>query len=74
VRDIDLFDMHEAFAAQMMSNLQAFASKEWAKKHLGRDEAIGEVPEDRLNIYGGSISIGHPFAATGARQSAHHGQ
>ena len=66
--DIDVIDMHEAFAAQMLSNLQAFKSKAWAKKYLGRDEAIGEIPDEKLNIYGGSISLGHPFAATGARQ------
>lgn len=67
--DIDLIDMHEAFAAQMLSNMQAFASKAWAKEHLGRDEAIGEIPDEKLNIYGGSISVGHPFAATGVRQA-----
>jgi acetyl-CoA acyltransferase len=68
LRDLDLVDMHEAFAAQVLSNLQAFASKEWAAKHLNRSEAIGEVADEKLNIYGGSISLGHPFAATGARQ------
>ncbi len=67
--DIDVVDMHEAFAAQMLSNLQAFASADWAKRHLGRDTAIGEVPAEKLNLYGGSISLGHPFAATGARQA-----
>ena len=66
--DIDLIDMHEAFSAQMLSNMQAFASKEWAKKYLNRDEAIGEIDESKLNIHGGSISLGHPFGATGARQ------
>jgi acetyl-CoA acyltransferase len=66
--DVDVVDMHEAFSAQVLSNLQAFASKEWAQKHLNRGEAIGEVDEAKLNLYGGSISIGHPFAATGARQ------
>jgi len=66
--DMDLVDMHEAFAAQVLSNLQAFASAPWAKEHLGQDQAVGEVPDGKLNIYGGSISIGHPFAATGARQ------
>ncbi|MEE8410365.1 MAG: acetyl-CoA C-acyltransferase, partial [Myxococcota bacterium] len=64
-----LIDIHEAFAAQVLSNLQAFASKTWAKKHLNRSEAIGEVDDDKLNIYGGSISLGHPFGATGARQA-----
>jgi acetyl-CoA acyltransferase len=67
--DIDVVDMHEAFSAQMLSNIQAFKSAEWAQKYLGRDEAIGEIPEDKLNLYGGSISLGHPFAATGARQA-----
>jgi acetyl-CoA acyltransferase len=67
--DIDIVDMHEAFAAQMLSNLQAIASADWAKTHLDRDHPVGEVAPDRLNLYGGSISLGHPFAATGARQA-----
>ncbi len=67
--DIDVVDMHEAFAAQVLSNLQAFASDAWAERHLGRKKAIGAIPEERLNLYGGSISLGHPFAATGARQA-----
>jgi acetyl-CoA acyltransferase len=66
--DIDVVDMHEAFAAQMLSNLRAFASADWARTHLDRDRPIGEIDPDRLNPYGGSISLGHPFAATGARQ------
>ncbi len=66
--DIDVIDMHEAFAAQVLSNVQAFASDEFAQKRLGMDKAIGEIDMDKFNIYGGSISIGHPFAATGARQ------
>ncbi|MDJ0923872.1 MAG: acetyl-CoA C-acyltransferase FadI [Acidimicrobiia bacterium] len=67
--DIDVIDMHEAFSAQMLSNLQAFKSTKWAKKYLNKDEPIGEIPADKLNLYGGSISLGHPFAATGARQA-----
>jgi acetyl-CoA acyltransferase len=66
--DLDLIDMHEAFAAQILSNTQAFESKEWAETHLGRSEKIGEIDWDKFNVTGGSISIGHPFAATGARQ------
>lgn len=66
--DLDLIDMHEAFAAQILSNTQAFESKEWAEKHLGRSEKIGDIDWDKFNVTGGSISIGHPFAATGARQ------
>lgn len=67
--EIDVIDMHEAFSAQMLSNLQAFGSADWAKKYLDRDEPIGEIPAEKLNLYGGSISLGHPFAATGARQA-----
>lgn len=66
--DMALIDMHEAFAAQVLSNTQAFESKAWAAKHLGRDEAIGEIDWDRFNVTGGSLALGHPFAATGARQ------
>lgn len=66
LKDIDLVDMHEAFAAQVASNLQALASKRFAEK-LGRASPVGEVDRTRLNVNGGSIAIGHPFAATGAR-------
>lgn len=68
VADLDLIDMHEAFAAQVLSNTQAFESAEWAQKNLGRSEKIGQIDWDKFNVTGGSISIGHPFAATGARQ------
>ena len=67
--DIDVVDMHEAFAAQVLSNLQAFGSADWAERHLGRSRAIGDIDVERLNLYGGSVSLGHPFAATGARQA-----
>ncbi len=65
--DIDLFEVHEAFAAQVLSNLQAWASRDFAKKHLGGAEPLGEVADEKLNVHGGSLSLGHPFAATGAR-------
>jgi acetyl-CoA acyltransferase len=65
--DMDLVDMHEAFAAQVLSNLQAFASRSFAEKELGRAEPLGEIDPARLNVNGGSIALGHPFAATGAR-------
>ena len=64
--DIDLFEMHEAFASQVASNLQAFASLEFAKS-MGRAAPLGEVDRSKLNVNGGSIALGHPFAATGAR-------
>ena len=66
LKDIDLFEMHEAFAAQLLSNIQWFASKKFAEK-IGRSAPIGEVDRSRLNLSGGSIALGHPFAATGAR-------
>jgi len=69
LEDVDIIDMHEAFAAQMLSNMQAFESESFAKEHLGRTKAIGAVDVDKLNIYGGSLSLGHPFAATGTRQA-----
>jgi acetyl-CoA acyltransferase len=65
--DIDLIDMHEAFAAQVLSVLKMLGSKAFAKSRLGRDEAVGEVDPARLNVHGGSIALGHPFGATGAR-------
>lgn len=67
-RDIGLIEMHEAFASQVLSNIQAFESRTWAREKLGRDQAIFEkVDWDILNVMGGSIAIGHPFGATGAR-------
>jgi len=65
-KNVDLLEIHEAFASQVLSNAQAWASAEWAKK-LGRAEPLGEVDWDRTNVHGGSIAIGHPFGATGAR-------
>jgi acetyl-CoA acyltransferase len=67
MKDIGLLEVHEAFAAQVLSNLQWFDSDRVAKERLGRDRAIGLPPEDRINVMGGSIAIGHPFGATGGR-------
>jgi acetyl-CoA acyltransferase len=64
--DIGLFEIHEAFAAQVLSNVQAWGSRAWADR-LGLAGPVGEVNWDRSNVMGGSIAIGHPFAATGAR-------
>jgi acetyl-CoA acyltransferase len=65
--DIDLVDLHEAFAAQVLSVLKMLASDAFARARLDRDSAVGTIDPDRLNLHGGSIAIGHPFAATGAR-------
>lgn len=67
MRDIGLVEMHEAFASQVLSNLQAFGSREWAETHLGRSEPVGEIDPEIINVAGGSIAIGHPFGATGGR-------
>ncbi|MDE0084027.1 MAG: acetyl-CoA C-acyltransferase [Gammaproteobacteria bacterium] len=65
--DVDLMEMHEAFSAQVLSNLQALDSQAFARNELGRSRAVGHPPEDRINVMGGSIALGHPFGATGAR-------
>ncbi|HVT14966.1 MAG TPA: acetyl-CoA C-acyltransferase FadI [Thermoanaerobaculia bacterium] len=65
--DVDLVEMHEAFAAQILSNMKAFASRKFAHDELGRSAPMGEIDFERFNVTGGSIAIGHPFGATGAR-------
>jgi acetyl-CoA acyltransferase len=67
MRDIGLMEMHEAFASQVLSNLQALSSKTFAETELGRSQAVGHPDVDCINVMGGSISIGHPFGATGGR-------
>ena len=64
--NMDLIEMHEAFAAQVLCNLKGLASREWAER-AGFSQPVGEVDRSRLNVMGGSISIGHPFGATGGR-------
>ena len=65
--DIDVFEFHEAFAGQMLTVLKALDNVEFAHERLNRKEKVGNVPYDKLNRWGGSLSIGHPFAATGIR-------
>lgn len=64
---MDVIEIHEAFAGQVLANITALASDEFAQSQLGLDGAIGQVNFDKLNTWGGSLSIGHPFGATGAR-------
>jgi acetyl-CoA acyltransferase len=64
--DMDLIEMHEAFAAQVLSTLKGFESRAWAER-AGFSQPVGEVDRAKLNVMGGSIAIGHPFGATGAR-------
>ena len=64
--DMDLIEMHEAFAAQVLSNLEGFLSQEWAER-AGFSKPVGEIDRAKLNVMGGSLAIGHPFGATGGR-------
>jgi acetyl-CoA acyltransferase len=63
---MDLIEMHEAFAAQVLCNLKGFTSREWAAR-AGFSQPVGDVDRSRLNVMGGSIAVGHPFGATGGR-------
>jgi acetyl-CoA C-acetyltransferase len=65
--DFDLFEIHEAFAAQILATMKAWESPEFCRERLGRSEPLGPIDRSRLNLKGGSIAIGHPFGATGAR-------
>lgn len=67
LNDLTLIDMHEAFAAQTLANVQAFGSRSYAEKFLNRSEPVGEIDMNRFNVLGGSLAYGHPFAATGGR-------
>lgn len=67
MKDVELMEMHEAFAAQVLSNLQALDSDAFAQKELNRSRKVGIPDESVINVMGGSIAIGHPFGATGGR-------
>ncbi|PKG58919.1 acetyl-CoA C-acyltransferase FadI [Shewanella sp. Choline-02u-19] len=67
LEDLTLIEMHEAFAAQTLANMQMFGSKKFAAEKLGRNRAIGDIDMSKFNVLGGSLAYGHPFAATGTR-------
>jgi acetyl-CoA C-acetyltransferase/acetyl-CoA acyltransferase len=67
VNDIGLWEINEAFAAQVLACLKAMASEKFAADHLGRSEALGEIDPEILNVNGGAIALGHPVGATGTR-------
>tara|TARA_B100000683_G_scaffold273485_1_gene319233 strand:+ start:427 stop:1716 length:1290 start_codon:yes stop_codon:yes gene_type:complete len=67
IDEIGVWEIHEAFAGQVLTNLKCLADNDFCKKNLGRDKAVGEIPMEKINTLGGSLSIGHPFGATGAR-------
>lgn len=65
--DVEVVELHEAFAAQVLAVLQLLEDETFCRERLGRDRPVGAVDRDRLNAWGGSLSVGHPFGATGAR-------
>ncbi len=65
--DFDLFEIHEAFAAQVVATQKAWRDPVFAREKLGRDTPLGDIPAEKLNVNGGSLAAGHPFAATGGR-------
>jgi len=67
LQDFDFYEIHEAFAGQVLCTLKAWESADYCKKVLQRDAALGAIDRSKLNIKGGSVALGHPFAATGAR-------
>ncbi len=67
IADIDVFELHEAFAGQVLANLKAMDSEFFAKEYMGRKSPFGAPPMEKLNTWGGSLSLGHPFGATGVR-------
>jgi acetyl-CoA C-acetyltransferase len=67
LQDFDFYEIHEAFAAQVMCTLEAWESPEYCRDKLGLDRPLGAIDPARLNVNGSSLAVGHPFAATGAR-------
>lgn len=67
LQDFDYYEIHEAFAAQVLCTLKAWESEKFCKERLGLNSALGKIDREKLNVNGGSIAVGHPFAATGAR-------
>ncbi|MGH8222911.1 MAG: acetyl-CoA C-acyltransferase, partial [Woeseiaceae bacterium] len=67
LQDFDFYEIHEAFAAQTIATLKAWQSEKFCRERLGRNQPLGPIDLNRLNVKGGSIAIGHPFAATGTR-------
>jgi acetyl-CoA C-acetyltransferase len=67
LQDFDFYEIHEAFASQVLTTLKAWESPEFCKERLGLDKPLGSIDRDKLNVNGGSLAVGHPFAATGGR-------
>jgi len=67
LKDIDVFELHEAFAGQVIANLKALDMERFCTENIGAKSKVGMIPLDKLNTLGGSLSLGHPFGATGCR-------
>ena len=67
LQDFDFYEIHEAFAAQVLSTLKAWEDPEYCKTRLGKDQPLGAIDRTKMNVKGSSLAFGHPFAATGAR-------
>ena len=67
LQDFDFYEIHEAFAAQVLATLKAWEDLAYCKKHMGKDQPLGSIDRAKLNVMGSSLAFGHPFAATGAR-------
>jgi acetyl-CoA C-acetyltransferase len=67
LQDFDYYEIHEAFAAQVLCTLKAWESPEWCRDNLGLATPLGAIDRSKMNVKGGSIAVGHPFAATGTR-------
>jgi acetyl-CoA C-acetyltransferase len=71
LQDFDFYEIHEAFAAQVLCTLKAWNDPAYCKEQLGKDQPLGEIDRSKMNVKGSSLAVGHPFAATGARITAH---
>ena len=71
VEDVDYWEINEAFATQVLACVKAWQDDDYCRENLGAKQAIGEIPQERLNVDGGGISIGHPVGASGARIVLH---
>jgi len=70
LQDFDFYEIHEAFAAQVLCTLKAWDSEEFCKKRVGLSGKLGTIDRGKMNVMGGSVAVGHPFGATGARITA----
>jgi acetyl-CoA C-acetyltransferase len=67
LQDFDFYEIHEAFAAQLLCTLKAFSDERFCRERLGLEQPLGEIDREKINVHGGSLGAGHPFGATGGR-------